>query len=428
MSSVLLRGVNDPLTLRQTQNIIARMVADFRRHNAVADAGRTLHPVPQQVRPKKRRSGRETDLSFVDFIALPKTVTKAWPSDVAEEDEVSVLLPPELRYAGGTLEDLPVGVDPSREKGGEFKLAGDAGSSLVTADDAACGEIARMVEKAEEAEEKETGTREPIKPIKVVVGIGEDDGGIGGAGGEDGQGTSTANERTISSEPVASGTRSTDEALWEEIEALENRAEYWQVECAAARTALFEANERTRRLEEVFLCCAQGQGNRSNPEGGAHVLARLLLNPNARVTLTEALATVSVLYLERMAVLPSAYDSAEKLDDVSTRRSRLLKLLVKLGTEYYDALSGKGDSEARRVFSPTEYSACESETVRSSGLGRLLEFSYNGEHIRMEQHLKIDVAADPAKTLRYYFAWLADEQQIVIRYCGEHLAVASHRT
>lgn len=34
------------------------------------------------------------------------------------------------------------------------------------------------------------------------------------------------------------------------------------------------------------------------------MLARLLMNPNARVMLTEALLTVSVLYPERMVVLP----------------------------------------------------------------------------------------------------------------------------
>lgn len=112
---------------------------------------------------------------------------------------------------------------------------------------------------------------------------------------------------------------------------------------------------------------------------------------------------------------------------MSTRGSRLQKLLVTLGTEYYEALAGKGDSEARRVFSSSEYSACESETVRSGGLGRLREFSYNGEQIRIEQHLKIGVAADTAKTLRCYFAWFADEQRIVVGVCGEHLAVASYR-
>ena len=214
----------------------------------------------------------------------------------------------------------------------------------------------------------------------------------------------------------------TDAALWEEIEALEHSVKHWQAECEAARTALFEANERTKRAEEAFL----SKSNGTQSDDAPHVLARLLLNPNARITLTEALKTASSLYPEKMVVLPTAFESAEKLDTVSTRGGRLLKLLLKLGSEYYETLDGKGDSEARHVFSPSEYSACESETVRSGGLGRLRDFSYNGTSVRMEQHLKIGIAADTSKTLRCYFAWLADERRIVIGHCGEHLPVASH--
>ncbi len=45
----------------------------------------------------------------------------------------------------------------------------------------------------------------------------------------------------------------------------------------------------------------------------------------------------------------------------------------------------------------------------------------------MEQHLKIGVAADTSKTLRCYFAWLAEERRLVIGYCGEHLPVSGRR-
>ena len=383
---VSFRGLNDPVSLRQGQNIVAKMVSDFRRHNAVEEAGRTLHPKPQQVRPKKSRPAPEPSV-----VALPKAFTTG-PSDVDTAEAVEILLPSNLRHAGGTLDGSPVGEDPK----GEFRLVENDCSSLFTADEAACGEIA-----------KDAAKKAPDEPMKVV-------------GADAGDEEETGNERTISSESGASGS---DAALWEEIEALENRVKHWQAECEAARTALFEANERTRRVEEAFLSKANG----TKSDEGSHVLARLLVNPNARVTLSEALTTASSLYPEKMVVLPSAYESAEKLDDVSTRGGRLLKLLIKLGSEYYEALAGKGDSEARHVFSPSEYSACESETVRWGGLGRLREFSYNGTQIRMEQHLKIGVAADTSKTLRCYFAWLAEERRLVIGYCGEHLPVSGRR-
>lgn len=381
------RGLTDPLSLRQAQNVVARMIEDFRRHNAVEEAGRTLHPKPQQVRPKKSRPAPEPSV-----VALPKNFTTEWPSNVDPEEAVEILLPSSLRHVGGTLDGSPVGEDPK----GEFRLVENDCSSLFTADEEACGEIAK--DAAEKAHDE---------PMKVV-------------GADAGDEEETGNERTISSESGASGS---DAALWEEIEALENRVKHWQAECEAARTALFEANERTRRVEEAFL----SKANSTQSDEGSHVLARLLVNPNARVTLSEALTTASSLYPEKMVVLPSAYESAEKLDDVSTRGGRLLKLLIKLGSEYYEALAGKGDSEARHVFSPSEYSACESETVRWGGLGRLREFSYNGTQIRMEQHLKIGVAADTSKTLRCYFAWLAEERRLVIGYCGEHLPVSGRR-
>ena len=384
------RGLTDPLSLRQAQNVVARMIEDFRRHNAVEEAGRKFAPKPQQVRPKKARPAPEPSV-----VALPKNFTTEWPSNVDPEEAVEILLPSSFRHVGGTLDGSPVCEDPK----GDFRIVENGGSSLSTADEAACGEIAKVAE--------EKAPEESVKPI--VANDNE-------TGAEEEKG----NERTISSESGASGS---DAALWEEIEALENRVKHWQAECEAARTALFEANERTRRVEEAFLSKANG----TQSAEGSHVLARLLVNPNARVTLSEALTTASSLYPEKMVVLPSAYESAEKLDDVSTRGGRLLKLLIKLGSEYYEALAGKGDSEARHVFSPSEYSACESETVRWGGLGRLREFSYNGTQIRMEQHLKIGVAADTSKTLRCYFAWLAEERRLVIGYCGEHLPVSGRR-
>lgn len=162
----------------------------------------------------------------------------------------------------------------------------------------------------------------------------------------------------------------------------------------AARTALFEANERTKRAEEAFLSKSNGMQFDDAP----HLLVRLLLNPNTRVTVTA-----SSLYPEKMIILPIAFESAEKLDTVSTRGGRFLKLLLKLGSDYFEVLAEKGDAEARRAFSPSDNSTRKSETVRNGNLGRLREFFYNGTSTRMEQHLKIGVSADTSKTLRCCF-------------------------
>ena len=365
-----INGVPDNVfSRRHGKVIVERLLRDYHRGIAAQ--------VATKPRPEKTKVVR------AELPAPPKAFAGVWPPRPVKEEKKesapALIVPSDLLMQGGTMDGTPIGMAPTMSD--DFR--GGANSTLASADDAECRKI------AEEAEAKETVDEESDEGERTVVG-----------------------ERS----------EGTDSALWEEIEALEHSVKHWQAECEAARTALFEANERTKRAEEAFL----SKSNGTQFDDAPHVLARLLLNPNARITLTEALKTASSLYPEKMVVLPTAYESAEKLDSVSTRGGRLLKLLLKLGSEYYETLDGKGDSEARHVFSPSEYSACESETVRSGGLGRLRDFSYNGTSVRMEQHLKIGIAADTSKTLRCYFAWLADESRIVIGHCGEHLPVASH--
>lgn len=217
------------------------------------------------------------------------------------------------------------------------------------------------------------------------------------------------------------------ELLWEEVESLEAQVRHWRSEYEDAQKELHEAHGARRRAEELLLAGKKEEGA-SCPTETALTLARLCVNPNLSVTPVEALRTAAELFPNRIVVLPSAYESADKVDRNFKRGGRLLKLLLKLGTDYFDVLTEKGDAEARKVFSPSEYSACESDTVRTGGLGRLRDFVNDGAQIRMEQHLKIGIAANTSVTLRCYFAWIAQEKKFVIGYCGEHLPVASHRT
>ena len=363
-----INGVPDTVfSKRHGKIVVDRLIRNYHRGIMLQDESKP--------RPEKQKVVR------AELPAPPKVSAGVWPPrPVKRKEKPALIVPSDLLNQGGTMDGTPIGMEPTVSD----DLRGGGNSTFASANDAGCRKI-----------EEEAGTKE-------AVAEESDDG-----------------ERTF----VGKQGAGSDAALWEEIAALEHSVKHWQTECEAARTALFEANERTKRAEEAFLSKANGTQSDDAP----HVLARLLLNPSARITLTEALKTASSLYPEKMVVLPTAYESAEKLDTVSTRGGRLLKLLLKLGSEYYETLDGKGDSEARHVFSPSEYSACESETVRSGGLGRLRDFSYNGTSVRMEQHLKIGIAADTSKTLRCYFAWLADERRIVIGHCGEHLPVSGRR-
>lgn len=218
--------------------------------------------------------------------------------------------------------------------------------------------------------------------------------------------------------------QNTEDALWEEIEMLENSVKYWQNACETAEAALHKAEEARRRAEAAAFC------KKVDAEWGAEAgkrLAQLVVNANRRIALSDALEIAEGVLPDRLTVLPSAYESARKLDGVSKRGNRLLTLLLKLGTEYFDVLVEKGDAEARKIFTPSEYAACESDTAAGGHLGRRREFVINGEAVRMEQHLKIGVSSDTSLTLRCYFVWKADARRFVIGYCGEHLPVALHK-
>lgn len=383
-------GFMNAETLRkEAQDIVEKLTAEYLRgrfSRIVSEAAESSAVLPERPKPVRRAPERPKKKPSAG-VWPPRRTDGKNPAEGKTEPLGTTF--PDIRSEGGTLDVAKVGAESKDvPEGGDV-----SGSSLAVADPSACEEIAAVAEAA------------ASRGAGVSIRNERDD-----------------RERTVSSEPGIAAVSDAD--LWEEIEALENSVKHWQSECEAARTALFEANGRARRAEEALL----SKSNGTQADDSARVLARLLLHPNARVTITEALRTASSLYPERLVVLPSAFESAEKLDPVSTRGGRLLKLLVKLSTDYYDVLTEKGDAEARRVFSPSEYSACESDTVRTGGLGRMRDFAYGDEKIRMEQHLKIGIAANMSVTLRVYFAWIAEERRFVIGYCGEHLPVASHRT
>lgn len=213
-------------------------------------------------------------------------------------------------------------------------------------------------------------------------------------------------------------------ALWAELEALETDAAYWKAECEAARAAKHDAEMALQR-SRTTLASATADACDSALSSASKRLARALIDPNAQVMPSEALRIAASLYPERICVLESAEASASEADRHFRNGRRLLRLLLKLATDYFDVLVEKGDAEARKVFSNSEYAATESDTVKNGPLGLKREFTYAGKRLRIEQHLKIGTAADKARTLRCYFAWVPETKKLVIGHCGEHLPVSS---
>ena len=106
---------------------------------------------------------------------------------------------------------------------------------------------------------------------------------------------------------------------------------------------------------------------------------------------------------------------------------KLLSLLVRLVTEYRDALIAKGDAQARKCFGKHEFAAKESETVvKNKVLLRLRTFEYQGRPMPMLRHIKIGVDDDETKTVRVHFHWDSDKKRIIVGYCGKHLPIPSH--
>jgi hypothetical protein len=136
-------------------------------------------------------------------------------------------------------------------------------------------------------------------------------------------------------------------------------------------------------------------------------------------SLSASLRIIAALFPDRIAVLDTAYGSAERSAEFKFKK-KAFSLLWTLATDYWRALvDGEGDTTARQRFGAA-YAAKEAQSVSAAGKKRRT-FSYNGREILMEKHLKIGVADNRADTLRIHFEWLAEEGRLVIGHCGAHL-------
>ena len=128
----------------------------------------------------------------------------------------------------------------------------------------------------------------------------------------------------------------------------------------------------------------------------------------------DALEMLNLYAKNRVRILPSAWNSADNINQTYQYGKKLSKLLFMLVTDYLNIYLEKGDSEARKVFGSI-YSAQESESVMRSDLAKTRVFS----GYEMKKHLRI------GNSERLYFEVDVDEKIIVIGYCGKHLPIIS---
>ena len=201
-----------------------------------------------------------------------------------------------------------------------------------------------------------------------------------------------------------------------------------EVDHLSGRNAELESRIEAMKLETDSLKqrnsdLSEKRGNVLDEEAVKGILSKLCLDAQYEPTPEEALQCVAALHGDRVHVLPSAWESARKVNYYGNGR-RLLSLLMKLATTYVDAMAEGGDVMARRVFTASEYAGRESYTImQNRSLMRARTWRFQNRDIPMVRHLKIGVSTDRRLSIRVYFEYLPDLNKIVIGWCGEHRPV-----
>lgn len=126
---------------------------------------------------------------------------------------------------------------------------------------------------------------------------------------------------------------------------------------------------------------------------------------------------------DRIVVTQKALDSAKEINTVFKRTDKLLELICKLASSYYDTVVQNSDADGRNIFGSGSFSSHESELINNSTNPKFLvdrTLKIGGKSIRLEKHLKIGTDSNNAYTLRIYFYFNPDDKKIYIGYCGKH--------
>jgi hypothetical protein len=215
----------------------------------------------------------------------------------------------------------------------------------------------------------------------------------------------------------------------QKIEKYQHNISQLQDDINALNGIVTQIDDENRQLRfereglKLTLSHVGGSGDEGLASGVSNPMREVLLNiASDSFTPRKSLLVISRLFPDRVAILESAWKSADDSETFKERKKGF-DLLWKMVTDYWDALAnGTGDAEARNVFG-NAYSARESETVETNKRARKLRtFNYKGRNLEMMRHLKIGVKDSVAETLRVHFEWDASARKIVIGHCGPHLA------
>lgn len=136
-----------------------------------------------------------------------------------------------------------------------------------------------------------------------------------------------------------------------------------------------------------------------------------------------SLRLIEALYVDRVVVLPEAFESAEEAMGYRNPRD-VLNLLIRLATDYWDKMT-TAPASARTVFTDKEYASTGSEKeMNNAACVTDRTFTYGDRTLVMWSHLKAGGNGGPDKCLRIHFAWVPEEKKIVIGHCGRHLKEA----
>jgi hypothetical protein len=136
-------------------------------------------------------------------------------------------------------------------------------------------------------------------------------------------------------------------------------------------------------------------------------------------TVANQLALIELAMPDAVCVLESAYRSArecEGFEEVEELRKTLVNLVLRHRQSLLDGDVGK----ASQVFGAKKHAPRESANLSTEGR-RARTFSYGGQSIFMEQHLKIGYKESDHRCLRIHFYWDSKSAKIVIGHCGPHL-------
>ncbi|EML8071808.1 hypothetical protein WAA53_006835, partial [Pseudomonas aeruginosa] len=200
------------------------------------------------------------------------------------------------------------------------------------------------------------------------------------------------------------------------------------------RSELADAEHRNQHLEQE-LKDAKSEAHRLRQVADARPLPTQQFAPVIEPSLLRRIATrkgitpVDVLaYLQvtsgdRVEILESAWKSA-KASEKFAYSERMLDLLDTLVNPYFDSLAaGNPDSVSRELLGGA-YVAKESDATSNCGKMRAQrEFSYQGQRMYFERHLRVGSGIGNQVCMRIYFQII--DSKIVIAYAGEHLEIAS---